>query len=662
MRRAFQLEIVRNPGLELNDFRYLAFAILMKNYGLSPEAALARARALDLREAKKLSLEDFAVTYFEIPLEELQKLGRFSAEQLAGLQNNRQKFDRNGKTWVRWFVHPLHRPDFMRKNFSAYEKSGPLRALLTSSRSMILKDLETGDEWSQKSSLKKAQGPFRNKIYPPAEAIFHFQLSKIIAGDSFLRNKFFSEESYTSLESHLPGQEPFSEGQIARSLAPYRSGESIQALATLFDPRIAVELAQKNGFGSDWPKFLAKKVVPELGRVVGYLYEKYGMAHNSLHSQNVMVRLDQAGRFLGILVRDPDFWVGLDKYSELFGETAAQALTEKSSLVRLQQNVPIDFSIMNGMTVFNDNLQEVSALYRRLGIDFATAILETVSGLRGLSLSKDVLRRTVSQEIKVDSNGNGGLRLSVRIQGKDIDQWLLMKEPSQLAPTEAGPKLAESVNDAKTKILDSITDFKDFDRSQNDLLIPAWQNLVQELIQRPSQSHLHQILTSNDGQQIQQLILILNENKHWPASEFFRTIIERYSAVLQQNHVADFFLGHFDESLMRLFLAKAPSHHLSAIWFFAKTNKLLSYPQDILNRFFVRLEDPAFQRIRNEIEENQHKSPAMRDDSIFMHAERLKMAIDVRFRVLASFDAKAMRKHEKSIPVRCERALSGSGR
>ncbi|MFN9067433.1 MAG: hypothetical protein ACK5V3_09405, partial [Bdellovibrionales bacterium] len=302
LKRSFQLEIFRNPGLTIADFRYMAAAILVAEQNLDRENAILRAEKLDKREVLKLLSQDFKVAYYEIPLDVLQLDSTFQTNERDSISSV-QNFERNGTKMVRWFIHPLHKSDEFEKKYKVYKgEIGRFRGLLTSSRSILIKDISTQDYWSVKTSLARAQGQFKDKNYNSIQANYHFEMSQIIDSDPFLRNRFFIEDSYVALKN-----DTFDEGQIVRALNPYKTNHMIQALATLLDPRISIPLARKNGYGDNWQGFITEVIMPDLGSTMGHLYERYGLVHNSLHSQNVTVEFDLNGKFIGTKVRDPDF-------------------------------------------------------------------------------------------------------------------------------------------------------------------------------------------------------------------------------------------------------------------------------------------------------------------------------------------------------------------
>lgn len=619
LKRSFQLEIFRNSGLSSTDFRYMAAAVLIAEQGLSRDQALEKTKAMNISEAKQLLTRDFPIEYYEIPVSLLQADGEFRAQKLND-QSNLQLFKKGDQTYARWFKHPLHSAPEFENKYKAYQgEPGRYRAMLTSSRSLLIKDTQTEEYWSLKGSLKMAQGPFKNKAYNSIQAQYHLQMSNIISSDKFLRNRFFLDVSNVSLKN-----ETFDEGQTLRSLKPYEEGGRIQALATLFDPRVSIPLARLNGFGDDWKEFLAKKVMPFLGETMGHLYANYGLTHNSLHSQNVTVHFDAKGKFKSVLVRDPDFDVDISKYAEVFGQEKADTYIAKSNIYQ-PNTLSIDFSVLNGLLNNGWDREEKVKIYRELGAAFFQTFAEKTAEVRHSKISKEEIYKRINSVMNIDEEGRTAANLSARRLENIIN-------PDSFFDTKyAHQKPTESLRNAKSLILTQIKEGSlDLSKYIPEELDMAWKELAQEFARNPQNSELASILKANKSEEIVRMINMLNAHKSFEHQTFMKTLIEFYPEIIRKQNTAFFFYKHRDEEIMKNYLTRASQNALEDLWEGKRINFLLDYSQEVLNRYFALVSPELKEKIIKEIATNEYRHPILLNPDLIRLKSKIEIALQTR--------------------------------
>lgn len=624
-------EIARNYGLDEESLRYMAAGVLMRNNLLPRAVALAESQKLNLHDAKKISLQSFYVKTYEIPLELVTKDSEIQTNHLFNSENNKQIIEKNNKKYLRWFVHPLHESDFIQNNYKDYEIKNRFIAKLTSSRSLLIYDPLTHEQWSLKSSLKKAAGPFSNKEYKSKHSEFHFQMSQILAADPFLKDRFFLEESFVGLKSAV-----FDEGQIVRSLKPYASGETIIALSGLYDQHTAISFSNKNGYNDNWKEFIQDVIMKDLGITTAHLYEKYGLIHNSFHSQNISVRFDKTGKYLGVLIKDPDFDVNIDKYEKVMGKETAAAFTAKSN-IRTQNTIILDFSVLNGVKIPTLTNDEFMSFYRNMGIQFTQSFLEKMNHMRNGLLSNEQIRWRAKNETFVEHQGESGKRIAISFTGPDIEKLLDPHSEFDQKPshTENKKRITE-IQIAKEKIMEEIIHGKRELIQYDPLDITlGWESLVHELIHKKENSPITTILQKNDPVTIKQFILTINRNKYLNETNLLEHIFLYYPEVLKKNDFSLIFNSRNNPRLMSLFISIAPVEHVKKLWGWINNNNILEYPTPVLKRFFAKLPNESIQVIQEAMERNENATQAFKNRNLSANYTKVKELL--RFREQLSF-------------------------
>jgi hypothetical protein len=625
IRRAYTLEVFRNPGLNETSMRYMGAASLVAQGKMSREEALLHVNTLGMDKIKALLKQDFQIKYFEIPVDIFRALGEAAHQKLSGDSQNQQVIVRDGKKYVRWFMHPLHDSKYMESKFSAYRGQENIRALLTSSRSLVIWDPKTNEEWSLKTSLNKAAGPFKNKAYSSIAAAYHFEMSQIIDADLFLKAHFFVDESFISMTNA-----DFNEGQIVRSLKPYKSGESMMALASLLDASLGKAVAAKNGYGDNWQQFIIDKIAPEIGVISAHLYEKYGLAHNSLHSQNIVVSFDKNGKFSGVRFRDPDFDANLEKYRQVFGDSKADEFIAKSN-IRNSKNIAVDFSVLNGVTLAMTDNQKQS-FYKKLGQSFSAAFLSKVADLRGdQRLAKTEIQRRVSESVYIDS-GSMGARAAISLIGPMIEELL---DPNADIKAYEDQKQTnqkfKSAQEAHEFLVSQIREQGSKIQNYNELQVTqAWDRLNEEMVKNPSQSELKKILNQGDRDVLWDLIVMLNMNQDLKIEPLMNEVFKNHRDLLKTVDFSSIFNKHVNEVLMKDFITLAPSNVIADLWPFKKANKLLTYSEPILNRFFAKIDNETFQTISNELEKTLNAASSATDLNIRAENAKIERVLKIR--------------------------------
>ncbi|MFN8846034.1 MAG: hypothetical protein ACK5W9_04235, partial [Bdellovibrionales bacterium] len=435
------------------------------------------------------------------------------------------------------------------------------------------------------------------------------------------------------------------EGQIVRALNPYKTNHMIQALATLLDPRISIPLARKNGYGDNWQGFITEVIMPDLGSTMGHLYERYGLVHNSLHSQNVTVEFDLNGKFIGTKVRDPDFDVDIDRYREMLGKAAADSFLAKSN-IRNHQNLIIDLSVLNGLRIFHLTGVYKLRFYRELGLSFYLGFINKIKDLRQSSLPHRELLQRLQDQVKVDSLDPNGLRWSVSLTPEKIDMIL---DPFSTAFTaDSNNKIIPilDVPSAEGLIFEKIEgrdlNLLSYDEKQIEL---GWKSLVKEYQADVINSRLGTLLNENDPKKVRRLITFLNQFKFLDKKSFFLLLLEHHPHFISGNDTAFFFNAHKNEELLKLYLVRASAGNLTGLWNWRKENKLLDYPQPLINRYFALLSDSQLQTVQDQLKISIQSNSNSHADLIG-YTSKIEEAIRVR-RMLPSIQIKACRQSLK---------------
>lgn len=597
LRQTFQLELLHNSALKEDDLRLMAYGIHIATNKPDTEEAYKRFQEMPYSEVKKILSQDFVAKCYEIPLEEFTKHFQVESRILKG-RPNRQIFDRNGVKYIRWFVHPFNSSNASSsfdKKFGAYLVDKKYRGIISSSRSIAILDITTKEVWGMKVSLPNGFGPFKSKAYDSTHAAFHFQMSTIIDNDPFLKSRFFIEESYLSAIG-----EGLNEGQQVRDLSISKSGGITISLSALFDPEIRIDFAKKNGYGEDWKRFFNEVIMPDLGTTLGYLYETYGLAHNSLHSQNITVKFGKQGKFIGVKLRDFDFNVQIDKYSDKLGRIAADSFIRRENIYA--KDMVIDFA----PALFLGMADEIPlTLY--LGQSFSLAFLKEVARLRNLNLDEGILKDRVRNTLGISTEPNRpAIDLTVSMTEEILDFSIAIKSSKPLLVSKEGVNGSSKtvdVQDIKKLIVGASTPYE-FNVIDQTKLFQAKTQLVDELTADPGNSPLKEVLSGGNSLLIRRMVSIFAQGPNETADQFFAYLMEKHSDILAREDLSFFFFSRQNENLFKQFLQKASQESLKNIWKSRKINFLLTYSEWTFNRFLNRCNPELAKSIVQEMDDS----------------------------------------------------------
>lgn len=204
---------------------------------------------------------------------------------------------KNGKTFVKWFVHP--EDQFYSTVMINELKSKGVDTTLhsehvaypTASRSYVIHDSKTGALFSVKVSTNHVgERPQRRPltVQDADSALFFHRYMKLIEG----REGF--EHVALIKEDAIFGHKGTFQGMQVRNLEPFLNGNRryIPLFSLENNPELVKELAAKNGY-SDSKKFLQDHLIKPLARAQTELLVKAGVSVHSSHAQNYLLEVDE---------------------------------------------------------------------------------------------------------------------------------------------------------------------------------------------------------------------------------------------------------------------------------------------------------------------------------------------------------------------------------
>ncbi|OQW50830.1 MAG: hypothetical protein A4S09_10915 [Proteobacteria bacterium SG_bin7] len=357
--RSLDNEIMQNPGISDAQIKKLASIILKKRFNLGPDRIQRMLAGLNIQQIKKIAAKEFQVSFFELPLEKAQSVLNFKFQatdpKFSELINSIYFFEKNGTTYVRWFQNPFSDSDYLvdmfrKSGFSEEEstlKTGTLKARFSASRTIYICCGPEKRVYLIKPSVDKFQvGSFVDKYVDHKEAVKWTTFSQMIdevfgsaADDLFIR-----EAGMFSL-----GNKAYSEGQTIRDSLPFERELLLPAFSVLTDD-VGAEIARNNG--SDNPvEFWRSHLIEPLAEISAKLYLDAGLIHNSLHSQNIVIRFDSNMKVLGLRIRDADFEVVVDRWKDTkWWKILAPTLDSKDRLESGKYPGRIGFMLVNGLS------------------------------------------------------------------------------------------------------------------------------------------------------------------------------------------------------------------------------------------------------------------------------------------------------------------------
>jgi|GEM_PF-5237647 len=382
---SFAQGILNNAGLTRVDLERLALTVIRARQGTDKNQSKIEIAQLSISELKALATQSFPIEYIEIPEQHLLTKGEFSSETTQLLKRDQImspiRFMKDGEVWVRWFIHPM-REDTSYREFLGDRpiQRGRFLGLLTESRSLIVYDRAKTKAWSIKVSLPVAVGQFQDKSYPVRDAQVHFRASEAILRSQALAAHpdlgILPEQEFVGIKG-----EGFDEAQIVRNIDVLSPGKKMISFSSFFTS----EFFREKGLGwsdSEVIEWFARKP----GTLAALVYGKLGLLHNSNHTQNTVILMDEDGKPERVLLRDPDY--ELDKTHPNAEKTHAQI---PSGI--FNRKALLDYSMLNGM---KENFPaEKGPRFLKLVFNYFYSFFQTYSKIRNEPFHKEDVEKII---------------------------------------------------------------------------------------------------------------------------------------------------------------------------------------------------------------------------------------------------------------------------
>lgn len=378
VRQSFSLGVKENGGLSRTHLEAMAAANL-RSQKVDESTLITLLGSKSDSQLADIATRPFLIDYYEIPEQSLLTEGEVTAERTQYNHSNEPsplRFLRDGKVFLRWFIHPLRPKPVLKGNLQSLQlKCGRFLGMMTESRSVVIQDRTNGHFWSLKISLPSAMGQFSNKTYTSKEAQIHFRNSERIfeqQKNGNLNNpQFFQEIEYVAFK-----MEGTDEGQLLRSLSflkdrnlkfiPYSSIYTHGLHKYIASPEMGPKA--QGGLTDDERTWLADE--PALA--AKKLYDDIAAVLNSNHSQNSVLLINQNRQPLRFMQRDLDFDYDLDHKSSRHG-------LDKIDTTNKTHEIKLDFSMLNGFTSPERSYYS-EVKYKEIVVTFFTRVVSEITG------------------------------------------------------------------------------------------------------------------------------------------------------------------------------------------------------------------------------------------------------------------------------------------
>ncbi|MBL7670709.1 MAG: hypothetical protein JNM39_09490 [Bdellovibrionaceae bacterium] len=381
IQKSFAIGLLDNVAVSEDHVRLCAAVVLSKRLQKPAEETQALVTKMPLRQVKELAVLSFPIDYVEIPQAQLQTQGTLNhgASEFMGLKDTESPlfFLKNGKTFVRIFIHPMRDASRVLRAFGDPPiQRGRFLSQLTESRSVVLHDQQTEGTWSLKLSLPNAIGPFTQKHFTAEFAAIHFGRSERLL--SAYHNKKLSGVF------HLPEEEfvgfkgqGIDEGMLLRSLLTIPEEALLVPAAAVLTKGLGAYLPHTLATSEMLKYLMAEKP----GEIFAEILKELHLLNNSHHGQNNVFLIFQDGRRPEARFRDMDLdlWTGAPSVSQ-----EGRPDSKRRSAHNEGGNF-VDFSLMNG-------IPEGAALavkpeeYVDLIYSFYRSFFETLSAKANMSI------------------------------------------------------------------------------------------------------------------------------------------------------------------------------------------------------------------------------------------------------------------------------------
>lgn len=274
---------------------------------------------LDEELTKKIVLMPAPIEYLEIPVDVLSQAGRLFKHQInvesLPLAKEYMMFQRNGKDYIRWYIHPLAEKEEL-DIFKILEevtgetpkvKKGFAKFHFTASRSLVLFRQSYDDAISVKLSLPLAPGEFKDKRIRMNELSAWCRHNTYI---STVLNKKGTEHLnflYEPLGLGISTKTGFEDGMLFRDLSLLKRGYYLMPAFAIFNRAGGIVSEKNNSENSNsWWK---NHFITPFAKGMAEFRALTGEEHTSAHSQNVLAILDSDFKpTQQVALRDSDFY------------------------------------------------------------------------------------------------------------------------------------------------------------------------------------------------------------------------------------------------------------------------------------------------------------------------------------------------------------------
>lgn len=621
---SYDMELLRNPAINDEDYKYLAKCLLTKIYGLKEQEAGKKIATMNTQDLKRYIIRDFPVEYYEIPIKELDKLGKISYSMASA---NMQIIEKDNEKYMRWFISPLHDNQYIRNNFAKFRgRDGNFVGKLTSSRSMIIKDQVANNFFSIKTSVERSHGPFTDKKYLADNAEYHYNACEILSKDEMLKNSLVADKSFVAIHGSA-----FNEGQLVRPLEILQDGNHLFSLASLIDESWGPRLAKANGHGNDSFKFLKNEIMEKLGKISGRLYSKFGASHGSFHSQNIAILVDKNMKLIDVKIRDPDLLIDYNSFKSEVLKGYAQTIFEYSAVK--SKDMIVDLSIFNGYKK-RERYNHYN-LYSEAAPKYFQSFLKQVAEDRNLNIPEEYLEKAAYEyTMQILNDSKNGKPLKAVYKKSAIDRILNQEVVIGKNQLNVIPLKNDEINDVLMKYFSKnavqTSELNSLFASDRKILENSWNKLVEDFIKDPKNSHLGQFLDPYDWRVVSKIARLFDNNDFINREKFLETVLLKRKDFWQycDPFATLFSTKKLNQNFMNIFLSGAGQNVINFTHGqLAERIKLYDYPQQTINKLYMRLSEANLQKDFDDLS-SKYISQQMQNNK-----EKIRQAIDTRLRI-----------------------------
>jgi len=321
------------------------------------------------------------IEHYEIPRELI------SADLASSFSEEMKKsfvFERDGREYVRWLINPedtkwhLKVAEWMERQQLNPEKKTYFNAWYTASRSMIIEDPQTKQQFSAKVSTNITGGNWRDKPQPISDAeqvrLASDFVADVVRVVPMKHAVFLAEPGEYSIGA-------IDQAMLVRSLGDLpKGGRFFLPGFSAVHETVGREIAEANGSRNPaefWNEHYNKPLARALAEFAAYT----GLSFDSPHSQNFLIELDANKRPTGrIVIRDFGDTYAFQEYFEALGYERFLKLWERENIVK--GKLQISIGLLHGNTP--PSWLPLSK-YNQWGKDFYATFEREFSRITGIS-------------------------------------------------------------------------------------------------------------------------------------------------------------------------------------------------------------------------------------------------------------------------------------